>query len=206
MKLVVENVPGATGAIGMTKVANAEPDGYTIGMGTSSTLALIAQGLTPLRNEQFAPIARVTTDPELVAQSIAVLRAYLEQSRAKIETKPSDRSLASGPVNGSGALRTRMSTEEALDVLGLMPAAGAQEILDAHRRLEQQLCRDYEATLDRLLENLGERNLEVAIEIASLPEYVRGFEQVREHQIEKVRAKQEELLAAYRLHSEAGRA
>jgi tripartite-type tricarboxylate transporter receptor subunit TctC len=63
VKVIVENVPGATGAIGMTKVANAEPDGYTIGMGTSSTLALIAQGLTPLRNEQFAPIARVTVDP-----------------------------------------------------------------------------------------------------------------------------------------------
>ena len=83
--------------------------------------------------------ARVTTDPQLVQQSIAVLRAYLEQSRAQIETKPSDRSLASGPVNGSGALRTRMSAEEALDVLGLMPAAGAQEILDAHRRLEQKV-------------------------------------------------------------------
>jgi tripartite-type tricarboxylate transporter receptor subunit TctC len=63
IKLLVENVPGATGSIGMTKVANAEPDGYTIGMGTSSTLALIAQGLTPLKNEQFAPIARVTLDP-----------------------------------------------------------------------------------------------------------------------------------------------
>jgi indolepyruvate ferredoxin oxidoreductase len=71
----------------------------------------------------------------------------------------------------------------------------------AHRRLEQQLCRDYETTLDHLLENLGERNLDVAIEIASLPEHVRGFEQVREHQIEKVRAKQVELLAAYHLHS-----
>ena len=63
IRLIVENVPGATGSIGMTKVANAEPDGYTIGMGTSSTLALIAQGLTPLKNEQFAPIARVTLDP-----------------------------------------------------------------------------------------------------------------------------------------------
>lgn len=63
IRLIVDNVPGATGSIGMTKVANAEPDGYTIGMGTSSTLALIAQGLTPLKNEQFAPIARVTLDP-----------------------------------------------------------------------------------------------------------------------------------------------
>ena len=63
VRVIVENVPGATGSIGMSKVANAEPDGYMIGMGTSSTLALIAQNLTPLRNEQFAPIARVTTDP-----------------------------------------------------------------------------------------------------------------------------------------------
>jgi tripartite-type tricarboxylate transporter receptor subunit TctC len=35
-------------------------------MGTSSTLAMIAQGLTPLKNDQFAPIARVTTDQLLL--------------------------------------------------------------------------------------------------------------------------------------------
>lgn len=63
IRVVVENVPGATGSIGMSRVASAAPDGYTIGMGTSSTLALIAQGLTPLKNEQFTPIARVTVDP-----------------------------------------------------------------------------------------------------------------------------------------------
>ena len=71
----------------------------------------------------------------------------------------------------------------------------------AHRRLEQQLCRDYEATIDALLEGLGAGNLDIAVEIASLPEHVRGFEQVRERHIDEVRAKQQELLAAYRLHS-----
>jgi indolepyruvate ferredoxin oxidoreductase len=71
----------------------------------------------------------------------------------------------------------------------------------AHRRLERQLCRDYEATVDDLLATLGPANLDIAVEIASLPEHVRGFEQVREAHIEKVRAKREELLAAYRLHS-----
>ncbi len=63
VQVIVENMPGATGSIGLQRVANANPDGYTIGMGTSSTLALIAQGLTQLRNDQFAPIARVTLDP-----------------------------------------------------------------------------------------------------------------------------------------------
>ena len=79
--VVVDNVPGATGVIGMTKVATAEPDGYTIGMGTSSTLSMIAQNLTTLRNDQFAPIARVTTDQLLLlvpADGPATLDAFLE--------------------------------------------------------------------------------------------------------------------------------
>src|SRR5437868_7277869 len=58
IKIVIENVVGATGTIGMRRVAAAAPDGYTIGMGTSSTLALIAQGKTPLTNAQFTHIAR----------------------------------------------------------------------------------------------------------------------------------------------------
>ncbi len=66
IKVVVENIAGATGSIGMGKVANAEPDGYTVGMGTSSTMAMIAQNLTTLKNDQFAPIARVTTDQLLL--------------------------------------------------------------------------------------------------------------------------------------------
>ncbi|HKA15874.1 MAG TPA: indolepyruvate ferredoxin oxidoreductase family protein, partial [Myxococcota bacterium] len=73
----------------------------------------------------------------------------------------------------------------------------------AHRRLERQLCRDYEATVEALLAGLGADNLDIAVEIASLPEHVRGFEQVRERHIDEVRAKRDELLAAFRLHGEA---
>jgi tripartite-type tricarboxylate transporter receptor subunit TctC len=89
--VVVDNVAGATGSIGMTKVANAEPDGYTIGMGTSSTLAMIAQGLTPLKNEQFAPIARVTTDQLLLlvpkdgpAKDLNAFEAMVKKNPGKI--------------------------------------------------------------------------------------------------------------------------
>ena len=81
INVLVDNVPGATGAIGMTKAATAEPDGYTIGMGTSSTLSMIAQNLTPLRNDQFAPITRVTTDQLLLlvpADGPANLEAFLD--------------------------------------------------------------------------------------------------------------------------------
>ena len=66
VNIVIENQVGATGAIGLRRVATSEPDGYTLGMGTSSTLAYIAQGKTPLRNGQFTPIARASTDPLLL--------------------------------------------------------------------------------------------------------------------------------------------
>lgn len=62
-KTVIENIPGGTGAVGMGQVATAKPDGYTIGNGTSSTLAIIAQDKAPLENENFTHIIRLSVDP-----------------------------------------------------------------------------------------------------------------------------------------------
>jgi indolepyruvate ferredoxin oxidoreductase len=73
----------------------------------------------------------------------------------------------------------------------------------AHRRLERQLARDYEAQVEELCEGLSRDNLDVAVEIARLPEHVRGFESVKERALEAVTAKQEELLASFRLKSGA---
>src|SRR5215467_4080416 len=82
--------------------------------------------------------ARGTTDPELVRQAIAVLRAYLEQAGSQLEHRSAERRLASA-AKGSGNGRARMSREEALDILGLEPTASANEIADAHRRLGERV-------------------------------------------------------------------
>lgn len=66
ISIVIENVAGATGSVGLRRVAQAPADGYMLGMGTSSTMALIAQGKTPLKNENFSNIARVSSDPLLL--------------------------------------------------------------------------------------------------------------------------------------------
>src|ERR1700755_3651492 len=58
INIVIENITGATGANGLRRVAAAAPDGYTLGMGTSSTLAVIVQKKVPLKNDQFTKIAR----------------------------------------------------------------------------------------------------------------------------------------------------
>ena len=62
-RLIVENAPGNTGQIGLGRVAKAAPDGYTLGMGTSSTLILASQRMTDLKIEQFTSIANASTDP-----------------------------------------------------------------------------------------------------------------------------------------------
>ena len=88
--------------------------------------------------------ARDMTDPELVQQSLAVLRAYLAQAGAQtatqqIEHTPAYLQAGNGAGTGSGNGRLCMSTEEALDILGLEPTATAQEIRDAYCRLEQKV-------------------------------------------------------------------
>jgi len=86
--------------------------------------------------------ARDMTDPELVQQSLAVLRAYLAHAGAQTATQQIEHTpayLQPGNGTGSGNGRLRMSTEEALDILGLEPTATAQEIRDAYCRLEQKV-------------------------------------------------------------------
>jgi hypothetical protein len=82
---------------------------------------------------------RQRPDPELVRQSIAVLRAYVEQAGPQLEYRPADARLTGTAGNGSGNGRAGMSREEALDLLGLPPSASAKEIGEAHRRLGQLL-------------------------------------------------------------------
>ncbi len=68
----------------------------------------------------------------------------------------------------------------------------------AHRRLERALVAEYEQTLSELLRDLTPQNRALAVEIASLPEQIRGFESVKEQHLERARARQAELLAAWR--------
>jgi tripartite-type tricarboxylate transporter receptor subunit TctC len=60
--VVIENRPGAGGATGTRSVANAEPDGYTLLIGTSATLAVVpalvkSPGYDPIKS--FAPVAKI---------------------------------------------------------------------------------------------------------------------------------------------------
>jgi indolepyruvate ferredoxin oxidoreductase len=74
------------------------------------------------------------------------------------------------------------------------------------RRTERALIGEYEQTVETLLASLARENHAAAVEIASLPEEIRGFGHVKLKAVAAARAKREELLARYRAAPAATRA
>ena len=68
----------------------------------------------------------------------------------------------------------------------------------AHRKMERRLIREYEGTLAELLQTLDYGNHPLAVEIAGLPEQVRGYGHIKEESIAATREKQQALLECWR--------
>jgi len=66
------------------------------------------------------------------------------------------------------------------------------------RRMERALIADYEKTVETLLAGLTRENHALAVEIASLPETIRGFGHIKSKSVQAARTKQAELLQRYR--------
>src|SRR6476661_7282440 len=94
-QVIVENVGGAGGMTGSKRVADAAPDGYTIGIGTVGTHA---QGQTlykrPLYNSQtdFQPVALLAQVPilltvrkDLPVKDFKEFVAYAQANQAKMQ-------------------------------------------------------------------------------------------------------------------------
>jgi indolepyruvate ferredoxin oxidoreductase len=68
----------------------------------------------------------------------------------------------------------------------------------AERRKERQLVADYEALIDELLPRLALHNHSIAVELAAIPEHIRGYGHVKERHLKTAKAREAELVAAYR--------
>ena len=91
--VVVENRAGAGGSIGTLAIVKADPDGYTIGMGTASTLAINPATYKNLQFDVLAdlvPIGNIAAVPNIMAinpatkaNSVAELVALAQKEPAK---------------------------------------------------------------------------------------------------------------------------
>src|SRR5713101_1532798 len=80
--LVVENVGGAGGTIGMTRAAQAQPDGYTIAvgnMGTQSAAPALYPNLKYDPAKSFAQVGIVNTTPQAIVAKKATVAANLKE-------------------------------------------------------------------------------------------------------------------------------
>ncbi|MCW5770758.1 MAG: indolepyruvate ferredoxin oxidoreductase family protein, partial [Rhodospirillaceae bacterium] len=67
----------------------------------------------------------------------------------------------------------------------------------AERKMERKLIGEYEATLRTLLNALTADNHALAVEIASIPDAIRGYGHIKEKSIEEAKAKEATLLKAW---------
>jgi indolepyruvate ferredoxin oxidoreductase len=68
----------------------------------------------------------------------------------------------------------------------------------AERRMERRLIIDYEALVNEILTTLAAHNHAIAVEIASIPEHIRGYGHVKERHLAAAKAKEAALVAKYR--------
>ncbi len=68
----------------------------------------------------------------------------------------------------------------------------------AERKSERQLIADYEALVDELVRDVTAANYETAVDLASVPEHIRGFGHVKHAHLLDAKARWTELLAKFR--------
>ena len=131
-RFLVDNKPGAGGNLGVGQLARAEPDGYTLGMGTVSTHAInptLYKNLPYDPDTAFAPISLFVTLPNVLAVNPAMPAKSVPELIELIKAKPDTYTFASSGVGTSIHLAGEL----------LMAKTGAR---DDPRALQEQRAGD----------------------------------------------------------------
>jgi tripartite-type tricarboxylate transporter receptor subunit TctC len=129
--IVVENITGAAGSIGMGRLARAVSDGYTIGLGDWSTLCVNAAmyNLPYDVVKDFAPISLLPNAPQIIvtknvvpAKDLTELLAWLKANQSKISYGTSG---VGSPSHVSGVLLQNVTGAN----FQLVPYRGAGQVM-----------------------------------------------------------------------------
>ena len=105
--VVVDNRAGAGGSLGTAAIAKAQPDGYTIGMGTASTLAINPATYKNLPFDvlnDLVPIGNIAAVPNIMSVNPSVKAGTMAEFIALAKSQPGKLSYASPGYGSVGHL------------------------------------------------------------------------------------------------------
>lgn len=134
--VTITNRPGAGGAVGNAAIANARPDGYTIGMVLSSISVIPAADELFNRKpayslDQFAPIALISADPTLLVVHPSLPVKSLKELLALARSKPGQLSFSSSGVYGALHMPMEMFLHAAKIRMRHVPTTGGGPAITA---------------------------------------------------------------------------
>ena len=120
-QVIIDNRGGAGGTIGTEIAARANPDGYTLTMGTTSTHVIAPAAYTSLKYDpvkDFAPITLVASTPYLLVVNPGVKAGSLKEFVALVKSQPGKLNYASAGAGSTTHLAMEMLKSAAgLDIV-----------------------------------------------------------------------------------------
>ncbi|MCY1164155.1 MAG: tripartite tricarboxylate transporter substrate binding protein [Pseudomonadota bacterium] len=112
--VVIENLGGAGGAIGAQKVANAQPDGYTLLVGANNEIAIsrLVSSAVKYQIKDFTPIGLIASQPMVLVVSQKSGVKNLEQFLTVVKQNPGKFSYGSSGVGTALHLAGEMIKEQ----------------------------------------------------------------------------------------------
>jgi tripartite-type tricarboxylate transporter receptor subunit TctC len=132
--VIIENIGGAGGSIGVARIARAAPDGYTIGLGNTGAMTVNPSlsadtGYDPLHD--FTPISLLTEYDNLLLVPAASPVQNLRELVALSHARPGGIAYASAGIGSSNHLSSEMLRSTTGAVMDHVPYRGsAQALLD----------------------------------------------------------------------------